>query len=86
LRGAVSFNETQPDQGEIVNLPTYTQATEQLLLDRLAHFNGDKTAAAHSLRISRKTLYNWLNRIEARKTFNPETTGEDCNCGAGGFP
>jgi len=62
------------------DLPTFTQVTEQLLLDRIAHFNGDKTAAARSLRISLKTVYNWLNRIEARKSFIPETTGETCNC------
>ncbi len=61
-------------------LPTFTEATDQLLLDRIAHFNGDKTAAALSLRISRKTLYNWLHRIEARKSFIPETTAESCNC------
>jgi len=66
-------------------LPTFTQATEQLLLDRIAHFNGDKTAAAHSLRISRKTLYNWLNRIEARKSFIHETTIETCNCDTDGL-
>lgn len=61
-------------------LPTFTQATEQLLLDRIAHFNGDKTKAARSLRICVKTVYNWLNRIEARKSFIPETTAETCNC------
>jgi DNA-binding NtrC family response regulator len=64
-------------------LPTFTEATEQLLLDRIAHFNGDKTAAARSLRISLKTVYNWLNRIEARKSFIHETTGESCNCDTG---
>lgn len=61
-------------------LPTFTQVTEQLLLDRIAHFNGDKTKAARSLRICVKTVYNWLNRIEARKTFIHETTTESCNC------
>jgi DNA-binding NtrC family response regulator len=61
---------SQPSEGEAVNIAPGTSladAERQLIEANLAHFGGDKTAAAQALGVSLRTLYARLKEYRTEK-------------------
>jgi len=52
--------------------PTLAESERKLILDALRHHDGNRTATAAALGISRRTLYNKLAEYEADGEFTPD--------------
>lgn len=64
-RAAPGTAADEPRRDSPAETPTFDQVKRQALEAALARSGGNRTLAAKALGVSRRTLYNWLARLDA---------------------